>query len=96
MNDYYSYLNKQKRRGVALMFVSLWQITRQNFLLFKDAETGGFTDRPGDMVDLYHTLFGLAGLSLLGESSLKKINPVFCMPQFVLDKIQVSVQLLST
>ncbi|XP_042890390.1 geranylgeranyl transferase type-2 subunit beta-like [Penaeus japonicus] len=65
-------------------------------LATQDAETGGFTDRPGDMVDLYHTLFGLAGLSLLGESSLKPINPVFCMPQYVLDRISVTVQIMST
>ncbi|XP_076066435.1 geranylgeranyl transferase type-2 subunit beta isoform X2 [Oratosquilla oratoria] len=62
----------------------------------EDPETGGFTDRPGDVVDLYHTLFGLAGLSLLGEESLKMINPVFCMPQYTLDRIKVSAQVLST
>ncbi|XP_068221462.1 geranylgeranyl transferase type-2 subunit beta [Palaemon carinicauda] len=61
----------------------------------QDPETGGFTDRPGDMVDLYHTLFGLAGLSLLGESGLKQINPVFCMPQYVLDRLSLSVQIMS-
>ncbi|KAK3867146.1 hypothetical protein Pcinc_027369 [Petrolisthes cinctipes] len=60
----------------------------------QDPETGGFTDRPGDMVDLYHTLFGLAGLSLLGEGGLKRINPVLCMPQYVVDRIGVSVQIL--
>ena len=48
------------------------------------------------MVDLYHTLFGLAGLSLLGEDKLKKINPVFCMPQYILDRINVKIQILST
>lgn len=63
-------------------------------LATQDPETGGFTDRPGDMVDLYHTLFGLAGLSLLGTSSLKSINPVFCMPQYTLDRLAVTVQTL--
>ena len=46
-------------------------------------------------VDPFHTLFGIAGLSLLGESGLKKINPVFCMPQHVIDRLQIKVQTLS-
>ncbi|KAK5173602.1 Rab geranylgeranyltransferase [Saxophila tyrrhenica] len=32
----------------------------------QDAEEGGMADRPGDMVDVFHTCFGVAGLSLLG------------------------------
>merc|ERR1719186_301710 len=47
----------------------------------QDDELGGIADRPGDWIDPFHTLFGLAGLSLLnfdGEA-LKKINPVVCM-----------------
>ena len=41
------------------------------------------------MPDPFHTLFGLAGLSLLGDKSVKKINPVFCMAQEVLDRAGV-------
>ena len=37
---------------------------------------GGIADRPGDMVDVFHTLFGIAGLSLLGYHSLEPVNPV--------------------
>lgn len=55
----------------------------------QDVETGGFSDRPGDMPDPFHTLFGLAGLSLLGEPSLKAVNPVFCMPQPVIDRLKI-------
>merc|ERR1719228_2764605 len=29
----------------------------------QDSETGGFSDRPGDIPDPFHTLFGVAGLS---------------------------------
>ena len=36
-------------------------------------------------VDPFHTLFGLAGLSLLGERSVKSVNPVLCMPE---DKVR--------
>jgi len=27
----------------------------------QDSESGGIADRPGDMVDVFHTLFGVAG-----------------------------------
>ena len=37
---------------------------------------GGLADRPGDMVDVFHTFFGLAGLSLLGHVGLEPIDPV--------------------
>lgn len=32
-----------------------------------DGDGGGIADQPGDMPDVYHTFFGVAGLSLLGE-----------------------------
>jgi prenyltransferase beta subunit len=28
---------------------------------FQDTDGGGIADRPGDMVDVFHTLFGIAG-----------------------------------
>lgn len=61
----------------------------------QDVETGGFSDRPNDMPDPFHTLFGLAGLSLLGEPSLKTINPVFCMPQSIISHLKVQPQTLT-
>ena len=48
---------------------------------------GGFADRPGDMVDPFHTLFGVAALSLLGDKTIEPVNPVFCMPQSVIDRV---------
>lgn len=63
-------------------------------LASQDDETGGIADRPGDIVDPFHTLFGITGLSLLGESGFKKVNPVFCMPQDVIDRVGVKVQIL--
>jgi geranylgeranyl transferase type-2 subunit beta len=36
------------------------------------------------MVDPFHTLFGTAALSLLGDTTLKEINPIFCMPEEVI------------
>ena len=32
----------------------------------QDDDDGGIADRPGDMVDVFHTFFGIAGLSLIG------------------------------
>ncbi|RMC08846.1 hypothetical protein DUI87_15098 [Hirundo rustica rustica] len=63
-------------------------------LACQDEETGGFADRPGDMVDPFHTLFGIAGLSLLGEEQIKAVNPVFCMPEDVLRRINVQPELM--
>ncbi|KAF6026396.1 RABGGTB [Bugula neritina] len=63
-------------------------------LACQDVETGGFADRPGDMVDPFHTLFGLAGLSLLGDTSIAQVNPVYCMPETVIKKHDVTYQLL--
>ena len=70
--------------------------TQNAFLLYsQDTETGGISDRPGDMPDPFHTLFGVAGISLLGtDSRLKPVNPVFCMPQEVIDRLSLKPQIL--
>ena len=46
--------------------------------------------------DPFHTLFGVAGLSLINAfpGVLKAVNPVFCMPQYVIDKLNIKLQLL--
>lgn len=76
-------------------------------LASQDHETGGFADRPGNMVDPFHTCFGLTGLSLLTHempdgtdemrqlsSKLLEVNPVFCMPQQVIDRMGIKIQML--
>ncbi|MED6267967.1 hypothetical protein CHARACLAT_017491 [Characodon lateralis] len=68
---------------------------RRFILACQDEETGGFADRPGDMVDPFHTLFGVAGLSLLGDEQVKPVNPVLCMPEDVLQRIGLQPDLLS-
>ena len=45
-------------------------------------------------VDPFHTLFGIAGLSLLGEQSIKPVNPVFCMPEETIRRIGIKPQIL--
>ncbi|KAF6111013.1 Rab geranylgeranyltransferase subunit beta [Phyllostomus discolor] len=47
------------------------------------------------MVDPFHTLFGIAGLSLLGEEQIKPVSPVFCMPEEVLRRVNVQPELVS-
>ncbi|XP_051165948.1 geranylgeranyl transferase type-2 subunit beta [Leptopilina boulardi] len=68
-----------------------------NFVMScQDLETGGFSDRPGDMVDPFHTLFGLTAVSLLDtKTTLKSINPTYCMPQYVIDRLGLKPSRLS-
>merc|ERR1711920_194264 len=53
----------------------------------QDVDDGGIADRPGDVADVFHTFFGLAGLSLLGEANLAPIHPVYAMPMDVVRKL---------
>jgi hypothetical protein len=46
----------------------------------QDEEDGGISDRPDDMVDVYHTFFGIAGLSLMGYEGLAAIDPTYALP----------------
>ncbi|CAH0751089.1 unnamed protein product [Diatraea saccharalis] len=66
----------------------------QFILACQDSETGGFSDRPGDIPDPFHTVFGLAGLSLLGDTSIKLVNPTYCMPQETIDRLKLEPQVL--
>ncbi|KAE8552642.1 hypothetical protein EYB25_004021 [Talaromyces marneffei] len=60
----------------------------QSFILrCQDYDHGGLSDRPGNVVDVFHTHFGLAGLSLLGYSGLKEIDPVYCMPKETIERL---------
>lgn len=54
----------------------------------QDDVDGGIADRPGDMADVFHTFFGLAGLSLLGDSRLARIDPTFALPVQVVQRMQ--------
>lgn len=50
------------------------------FILRCQDEQGGIADREGDQVDVFHTLFGVCGLSMLGYPNLKPVDPVYCLP----------------
>ncbi|KAL8899831.1 MAG: hypothetical protein Q9207_005997 [Kuettlingeria erythrocarpa] len=45
-------------------------------LACQDQDVGGIADRPGDMVDVFHTVFGIAGLSLIGYPGLEEVDPI--------------------
>ena len=62
-----------------LEYIDSEKLTR--FILeCQDEEEGGFSDRPGNMTDLFHTLFGICGLSLLGYPGLKQVDVRYCLP----------------
>lgn len=55
----------------------------------QDDETGGFADRPGNMPDVYHTCFGICGLSLLGYPDLAAVNPNYCMTHETINRLKL-------
>ena len=55
----------------------------------QDTENGGIADRPGHHVDIWHTHFGLAGLSVLGYDKLQPINPAYCLPTKITDRLKL-------
>lgn len=60
---------------------------REFILAAQDDESGGIADRKGDEPDVFHTIFGLAGLSLLGYENLEAIDPTFCLPKKLISKL---------
>jgi geranylgeranyl transferase type-2 subunit beta len=54
----------------------------------QDEDDGGIADRPGDMPDVFHTFFGLAGLSLLGDKRLAGIDPMYALPDSVVARLR--------
>ncbi|KAH9888278.1 terpenoid cyclases/protein prenyltransferase alpha-alpha toroid [Xylariomycetidae sp. FL2044] len=66
-------------------------IDREKLIAFilrcQDTENGGISDRPNNMVDVWHTLFGLTGLSLLGYPGLDAIDPVYCLPKSTVARV---------
>lgn len=61
---------------------------REFILSCQDEKKGGISDRPDNEVDVFHTFFGLAGLSLMGFEDLVSIDPIYCMPYTVTETIK--------
>ncbi|XP_009347576.2 geranylgeranyl transferase type-2 subunit beta 1 isoform X1 [Pyrus x bretschneideri] len=53
----------------------------------QDIENGGISDRPDDAVDVYHTYFGVAGLSLLEYPEVKALDPAYALPVDVVNRV---------
>ncbi|KAJ1856718.1 Rab geranylgeranyltransferase [Coemansia sp. RSA 1822] len=58
-----------------------------SFVLSAQDEKGGIADRPGDVADVYHTCFGIAGLALVRYPGLEEVDPVYCMPRSVVEQL---------
>ncbi|KAF7301431.1 Rab geranylgeranyltransferase [Mycena indigotica] len=57
-----------------------------NFILSaQDLEKGGIADRPDNVTDVFHTQFGVAGLSILGYPGLVDLDPVYCLPAPIIE-----------
>ena len=56
-------------------------------------EGGGIADRPGNCADVFHTFFGCAGLSLLGELADEPlhvpIDPVYALPAPLVEQLKL-------
>ena len=75
----------------------------------QDPDDGGIADRPDDMADVFHTFFGISGLSLLGYLSnndkqqrdlqqhrlrFGQIDPVYALPVSVVKRLGLQAQVL--
>ena len=67
-------------------------------------DDGGIADRPQDMPDVYHTFFGLCGLSLIGHMGkignregriYRKVDPVYALPEDIVQKLGLMAQVIS-
>lgn len=70
----------------------------------QDIDDGGISDRAGNMADIFHTFFGIAGLSLLGyfdpkdEASIDRIlvsrhrmiDPTYALPRDIVENLHLS------
>ncbi|GKT32936.1 putative multi-domain containing protein [Aduncisulcus paluster] len=69
-------------------------LSLQRFILScQDIESGGIADRPEDMPDLYHLFFGVAGLALIGDPRVKRISPIYALPQEIVDRLMLVSEL---
>jgi geranylgeranyl transferase type-2 subunit beta len=77
---------------------SMYMIERQHWINFEALKIfifkaqdqdgkGGIADRPGNEPDVFHTFFGLAGLSLMKYNPLETVNPVYALPNSTLEYI---------
>lgn len=59
----------------------------RSFIISAQDSEGGIADREGDEVDVFHTVFGICGLSLLGYENLEPVDPSYCLTKRTLKKL---------
>jgi len=59
-------------------------------LACQDLEKGGISDREDNQTDVFHTCFGITGLSLIESKTFpfSKIDPIYCLPTTVSEKLK--------
>jgi geranylgeranyl transferase type-2 subunit beta len=59
----------------------------------QDDEDGGIADRPDNMADVFHTFFGISGLSLMGyfdeSMGYRKIDAIYALPVDVVERLKL-------
>jgi len=68
----------------------------------QDDEDGGIADRPQNMGDVFHTFFGISGLSLLGylkplvnpDGVYRTIDPLYALPVDVVQRLGLQGQVI--
>ena len=58
----------------------------------QDEHSGGISDRPEDACDVFHTFFGIGGLSLMGYPGLAAIDPAYALPVDTVQRLQARRQ----
>ncbi|RHZ26842.1 hypothetical protein DYB37_007450 [Aphanomyces astaci] len=73
----------------------------QFILNCQDKDDGGIADRPGNVSDIFHTFFGICGLSMLGYfddqpafAAIKKVHPVFAIPDTDVARLGLTAQII--
>ena len=76
----------------------------QSFILqCQDQDDGGIADRPGNVADVFHTFFGIAGLALLGYfgggeggqyAHYRAIDPVYALPADIVAELGIKSQVV--
>ncbi|RHY12364.1 hypothetical protein DYB28_000191 [Aphanomyces astaci] len=73
----------------------------QFILNCQDKDDGGIADRPGNVSDIFHTFFGICGLSMLGYfddqpafAAIKKVHPVFAIPDADVARLGLTAQII--
>lgn len=58
----------------------------------QDPDNGGIADRPDNVADVFHTFFGVAGLSMLNgpqAEGLEEVDPVFALPAAITQQLGI-------